>query len=531
MNIFKDKWASDIVVGDIKAPKPSMLGFRNTIVALEMLHNHVKSRSNIVVHCDVDGDGIGCGYCLYKTFMNLNCINNSLFIINKEKEHGISERHVNYFNNSGTHLVIILDSSTNEIELIKQLKCDVLVIDHHEVLHDETIGNTANGKYVIINNMIDNYGGKEITDWLYKNNPNTKEIIEDYIADERMSCGLVLYELLRLYCEAYTKNNLIENLMLYQWVGVTLFTDAILLENDRNQWYIENTVHSLEVESTLQIMLQELNKFRFTVDKNFINFTLGPIINKAIRAGQSGQVLDIVLHRPYDIKQLDPYRVEQEKALENLMGGVQVYNSYALKDITDSDISKNYCGVIATKLADELTKNTVVYKVIDGIAQGSFRGRYSGVDYRKFFADYRQGIYAQGHKPAFGFKVSADILNDLMTGLNSIEPDRNPQYYLTMGNIPQELKGVYHVNSLDNFKRQGLLFKLAMANSKLSSEESLDIVANILDVRLIEQKGKLYIYDVYGLTCKAFTPLTTQYVKVYVEYSKEIELFVREIKQ
>jgi len=42
-----------------------------------------------------------------------------------------------------------------------------------------------------------------------------------------MSCGLTSYELYRLYSVAYKLGPMLENMMLYQWSAVTLFTDAI----------------------------------------------------------------------------------------------------------------------------------------------------------------------------------------------------------------------------------------------------------------------------------------------------------------
>ena len=72
--------------------------------------------------------------------------------------------------------------------------------------------------------------------------------LEKYIGDSDMSCGLVVYEMLRLYCECFNNPKLLENLMLFQWVGVTLLTDVVNTLNRRNQWYLDKTVFGMNME-------------------------------------------------------------------------------------------------------------------------------------------------------------------------------------------------------------------------------------------------------------------------------------------
>ena len=77
-------------------------------------------------------------------------------------------------------------------------------------------------------NTLDNPSSLEIKE-LYKSlNGNTEENqLTSYKSDDRMSCGLVVYELLRIYQYIYHLGDVLENLRLYQWSGVTLFTDSI----------------------------------------------------------------------------------------------------------------------------------------------------------------------------------------------------------------------------------------------------------------------------------------------------------------
>lgn len=209
------------------------------------------------------------------------------------------------------------------------------------------------------------------------------------------------------------------------------------------------------------------------------------------------------------------------------------YSSFIMNDITDltdsdgNEVLPSYSGVIAIKLCSQKRKNCVTYKIVDGLAVGSFRGRYNYTDYRKYFSDYSSDIYAQGHKQAFGFKVKPDVLYSILEKLPEIEKEQSNKFYLTAGDIPDNLHGEYHIDNFDEFKRAGNFWKLAMANSKLSSDESINIVTALTETKLIETRGKLYIYDIMGLKCKAFTQLTTPLVNIYIEYTKEVEIFAK----
>ena len=528
MDVFDYAWGNKVVTGEEKAEKPNLIAFKNSVDALRMLDKHIKAESNIVIHCDVDVDGIGTGYIMGK-FIEYKTGVRPLYIINKDKEHGIQQKHVNYFKNSNIDLMIIVDSSSNEIDTIKQFNCDVLVIDHHEIEHNELLGNTnkENCKYVIVNNTIDNTDIDSIKCWICEYNKDSNENFEIFKAEDRMSCGLVVYELLRLYCEAIGPKMLLENLKLFQWVGVTLFTDAILLNTPRNQWYIENTVHSMDTEITLFNIIKELNSFKQSLDKSTINYTIAPVINKAIRAGHSGEALKSVIMDTKLISTITKYKEDQEAAINIGIKDYKSSDSYVLRDISATEIHKNYTGVIASKLCGDLNKNCAVYRVIDNKAEGSFRGRLQNIDYRKLINEFNENSSAQGHKTAFGFKCNVEDLDTIMSSLTSIESELSSEYILTAGKLNDISPGKFKIDDIEEFKKQGGIWKLGIGNSKVSSDEQILITVSAADAVLFEQKGKLFIYTILGLKCKAFQPITKPIINIYIEYSNQIECYVR----
>lgn len=542
-DFLMDKWELKSVTGDVKPEKPPFCVFNNSVLALKMLKKHVDNNSKMCLHTDVDVDGIGTTYILKKALENFGSTNHIL-LINKDKVHGIQQKHADYFKINPIDLMIITDSSSNEIDIIKQFNCDVLCIDHHELLHGDLCGKCNDGvhDYVIVNNTIGNNNQEQDNLWLRSKNISAFEQLNDYTGDKDMSCGLVVYELLRLYCECFANPKLLENLMLYQWVGITLITDVINTLNERNQWYLDKTSFNMDVEPSLRIMMQAISSFKATLDKSYIGYTFAPLINKAIRAGASNVALSTVINSPSNILNLQQYAKLQQEAIEKVCNVVTINEDTGVRvllprkftqpavslDIGQFEVSPNYSGVIASRLSGDNGKNAAVYIMEDGLCRGSFRGKYKHVDYRDYFEKLSTDVYAQGHPGAFGFRLKEEQLKNLMDNISSIEPTGEERPWLTAGNMQPEEYGKYHITSMDEFKRQGYLWRIAIGNSKVTSNDEINIRVKASDVVLKATKGKLFIYDVLGMECKAFSLLEGNYFNVYAEYTNEINMFIRQ---
>lgn len=554
-DILKEKWELDEIINGTKPEKPSLCIFNNTQKLIEMLIKHIRNNSKIALSTDVDMDGAGCTYILDRTLRSFG-LNKIISVINKEKVHGIKDKYADYFNNRNhIDLLIITDSSSNDTEIIKKFNCDVICIDHHELSHRELYGKVNDGihDFIITNNTIDNDNFEQDKLWLQRLNKEDFKNIEKYHGDDRMSCGLVVYEILRILEIILDKENLLENLMLYQWVGVTLFTDAIDLKTKRNQWYIQNTVMSFNREKTLADIMKVINNYKFNqgygIDKTYIGYTFAPIINKAIRAGASSEALDCILRHPENIENLKKYNEYQEKAINKAIyiynneyePGTELYESSKIKkqfnepqityDISCDNTSPSYNGVIAGRMVSEYNKNAASYIRDGDYAVGSFRGRIQGVDYREHFlktiGTNTNDRFAAGHKTAFGFRLPVNELISIMQDINSSEPLGDVRPFITAGDIPLEKRGTYHITDMDEFKRLGYLWRIAVGNAVVNSQDNIDIVVSAKNVTLDKIVGSTYTYDVLGLKCKAFKQLKGDYFKVYLEYNKDIGFYIK----
>lgn len=557
-DILLNKWKLKSVTGDEKPDKPSLCIFNNTAYAVDLLHKHLEANSRIVFHTDVDVDGVGTTYIIKKALEKLSK-SPHILMINKEKVHGIQQKHVDFFNSRDcADLIIITDSSSNEIDTIKQFNCDVLCIDHHDLINKDLIGTCNDGvhRYVIVNNTIDNTNQNLDIEYLSKFNKKAFENTEPYLGTSAMSCGLVVYELLRVYCLCFYDEKLLENLMLYQWVGITLFTDVIDTLNNRNQWYIDKTIFSMETEEAIKLIISSIENYRLAksgkttsawiktnIDKSYIQYSIAPLINKAIRAGAGSEVVSSVINNPLEISGLHKYDGIQDEMIKRALKIQTVdpdtgdkheldrafTDDYVILNSDEIGTLPNYNGVIASRIAGDNKKNTAVYKILDnGICKGSFRGRYKNVKYRSYFAEYDSNIYAQGHEPAFGFELTKEQLDNIMSNINNIEPEDANKPYITAGNMPESDYGEYHITNIDEFKKQGYIWRLATGNSKVISTDEIYIRVRSNDISLKKNyNNKLYVYDVMGIECKAFEPMIGNYFDIYFEFSKEVNAFIR----
>ena len=511
------------VLGEKDNIEPHMICFRNTDKAIEMLCKHLNTAGAKALHCDIDFDGLGTGHIMHR-FMRMIGMKNIVPCINKERVHGVQEKHIEAFKNNRIELAIILDSSSNDIDIIKQMECDVLIIDHHKMGHDETVGKTAGGTYVIVNNTVDNNDTERINNWAEQLYGGQAICFTNYKADARMSCGLVLYEFLRVFQYVTNMSDIIKKALLYQWAGVTLITDAIELGTKRNQYYIGNTVLAKEIEPSLNNMIETLNSYNRKLTKSFIQYTLAPLFNGAIRCGYSTKALDIILNNTSKAGELASIRIVQRKVVDSNMQGVENYGTFCMKELGDASLAP-YSGLIANKVVTETNKNTIAYNRVGGIIKGSFRGLYSKLNYLQEFVN--NGVFAQGHGAAFGVEGDEERIKLIMSSLYKIENEMDKRQYLTAGPIAEKYRGTHHIDDLGEFKKCGELLRLSVLNSRVSTEEAVSIVLvnNLEEPK--ERKEKCMIYQYEGIDCLAFEEIQSQFIEIYTEFEGQMKFYVR----
>lgn len=498
--LFTDIFANaEYLTGDKKAPKPPLLDVVNDDIATDILLHHLKSKSDIDIHTDVDLDGAGSAKILTEWIrQKYHCLN-TRFFINKERVHGISARHVEYFNQIQSKLVIILDSSSNEIELLSQMYGDVIVLDHHKLQVAETTGKTKTGTWVVVNYM----------------NPDN-----NYKERVSLSAGMEVYEFLRKI-DAKDGTTLLEDKALYQWAVATLFSDHINNDNLRNIYWINKAFTNLYKEPSIKIIFEQLGRQDIYLSKSNIGYTLAPAFNRAVRAGASSEALDYILNNPTQITNLTKYKEVQDSITANFEVGAYDFERYIIKDITYTNVHPNYAGLIATKLLDKYSKTTVVFRNDNGLLCGSFRGKSETFDYCECIAN--MGFFASGHPNAFGFKIPCNYMQSVMETVVSHElAEESP--YLVYGDTQI---GKHNIESLSALRESGNLWKLGVVNSFLTTDVNIVAPSYILKYVRSNNKGTCYTYEIEGLEFTAFQLIVTGQCLLYVEYQDSLKLYVK----
>lgn len=460
-----------------------------------MIYNVLMTGGNVVIHADIDTDGFGSAYVLKKF---INAVSNRVNVVtlaNTVKQHGITEVCIDYINENkdSVDLVVIVDSSTNDINLIKNIKSNVAVIDHHEVLvgTNELTGDTADGKYIICTNML-----------------GTEE-------ESKLSgCGVVYY-VIKYICDVINFDLESLNLNLEQWVGLTLISDVIRLDTRMGQYFIERLYNDNQIELSIRAMMQALGVSK--IDKNLIGYKIAPLINSAIRCGASLQALDIVMCNAQNICDLMKYKEYQSQAVKFISGYGESIESEGLVYMNvrglciPDNLVRNYCGVIAASLSKKYGKSAYVFIDDGDWFRGSFRGISNSEDYRSICE--KAGFNAKGHKAAFGLDIKSNSISDLekVMGSFKFKYDR----FISVGQIDG---GIYHIDSLEQLKKDGNMMLLALANSRLSSNETLELYAE-LDNLECTSRGKAKIYSLCGFELVSFEELKDTKVRIYPEFS------------
>lgn len=501
-----------IILGE-DIPKSDIIHFNNSKLALDIFKAGLIATRNVggkvVILADVDFDGISSFYLMYRLISDEIGKHMILPSINVERIHGINDRFVDSINciNSierKVPLVIIVDSSTNSIDKIRRLKCDVIVIDHHEVEIDnsELSGYTDGGRYVIVNNEV------------------------DHIPD--MSCAEVIYEWIRSCgCEAWLESNKLQS-----WVAVSLFSDIIDADNIRNQWYIQQLVDKMQVETNLASMFKSAYKgSKFC--KSDISFSLVPIVNATIRMGKSIDLLNYVISKPEKISELMINKTKQSEkrdfALANREGRLVEYPDVAYYCLDGLEGMDGFAGLVAIGLQTELKKSIFVYSSNEEGIHGSFRltGVMTTYNFKGKLAE-QEGMTASGHRDAFGFTVSGEnaierLVNKVME-LNANFANSETQ---------RESEVIVSVNSANEFmnlKFNGELNRIAMINARVTTTKQIFIKVpnNSTVVNVSYTKDNKLNVTVFGQKVTAYREFEKDkdYLYLYAEKVSYLNIYV-----
>lgn len=407
---------------------------------VKLLIKHISQNDKIFIQIDSDCDG----YTSAATLINyLNRLfpgfvqNNISYRLHEGKAHGLIYETIP----QDVKLVIAPDSSSNDYEVHKQLAdkgIDVLVIDHHEADHVSEYA-------CIINNQLCDYPTKSLSGvgMVYKFCSYIDELLNASYADDYLdlvALGLIADMMdLRDFETRHLITLGIDQIRNPYFKGMTV-KNAFSLGEEITPFGIAfyiapyiNAVTRCGTQEEKLILFESMLDYKayemIPSTKRGCKGQMEPRVEQACRnstniKNRQGKSRDTSLDLIEKI-------IKEQKLLDNKIIIVKLEAKYS--------IDKNLTGLVATKIANEYQRPTLILnesKTKDGklIWEGSGRNcnQSDFNNFRMFLEDSCYVEYAEGHEGAFGVGILDEDLPHLINYSNSIlaNYDFTPKYFV-----------------------------------------------------------------------------------------------------
>lgn len=449
----------------------------NIAEGVKMLIRHIAAGNKIFLQIDSDADG----YTSSAFFINyLNSLfpgyvqNNISYRVHEGKQHGLILETIP----EDVKLVIAPDSSSNDYEVHQELHkmgIDVLVIDHHEA---EKISEYA----CIINNQLCDYPTKSLS-----------------------GVGMV-YK----FC-SYIDNLLsIKNAdQFLDLVALGLIADVMLMKDFETKHLIHKGLETITNPFFRGMTIKNEFSLCGNITPFGVAFYIAPYINAVTRCGTEEEKL-LLFESMLDFKAYEQIpstkrgfkgtfesRVEQAcrtcTNIKNRQGKIRDANLAIIEEIIQKDnllknqiliiridaehaIDKNLTGLVATKIANEYQKPTLILNETHQIetdekgeiisdtlvwaGSGRIFSQSNFTTFKDFLEESNYFEFAQGHQGAFGCAIKDENICIFTEFANRelVNFDFSPKYYIDLEYSAKYITvaDVMNLASFDNLWGQGV---------------------------------------------------------------------------
>jgi single-stranded-DNA-specific exonuclease len=358
---------------------------KNIEIACNRITETIDTGQKITISYDSDMDGVSAGTIMYKYLINLTR-NVHIAYHQRSDGHGVG----NQFEmiDDDTSLLIIVDSSTNDVEACKELTkkgIDIVILDHHDVEKENP--------YAIIVNP-------QQSDCRYPN----KNI-----------CGAgVTYKALQVLDDLNNSDYADDNICL---VGIGTVADVMDLSVLENRRLVMKAVQNFN-NIGLIALLKKLKVNKATPTS--FGFSIAPQLNGVMRMNNIELAINLLLAEDEDeikslIKAIVTLNEEKKRKEQEL---INMYKSSIIDDCKfvfaiGEESSKSFNGSVAQNLLSEYNKPSLVLRSFDGKLSGSFRG-----EIKSFLENSGLVISVAGHQGAGGVELLEENLEELKTYIN-----------------------------------------------------------------------------------------------------------------
>ncbi|PGO60613.1 single-stranded-DNA-specific exonuclease RecJ [Priestia megaterium] len=407
----------------------------------------IAGKERIVISYDPDADGITANTIMFRYLKNYT--DNVDYIYGERGDgHGITEQLTADFDKDmnpkraelnkenrrkvkEADLLILIDSSSNDVEMCKAIKgmgVDVIVIDHHAI-------EEKNPHVLMVNPQQD--------DCEYPN--------------KQLSGAGVVFKVLEVMEDTLGQVDIWQFIDL---VAVGIYADVMRVDVPENRYLILHGLRNMTNTGLVRILKGgKANLLKLTCSD--IGFTIAPLINGVARMDEIKLAIDILLEdddkvcmklRRDMVKVNDERKLKQKEIVKQYMSKVD--DSKKVLIVTDEQSSKGFNGIVAQQLSERYGRPAIVGRIHNGVLSGSFRS-YNGFKFKKFLQQFPNEIEALGHEGAGGIIISESLVGELeayierhMPSLEDTEPTVIYDLEMHVNEINEYIEAVQRFNIL-----------------------------------------------------------------------------------
>ncbi|MDR4507276.1 MAG: single-stranded-DNA-specific exonuclease RecJ [Candidatus Brocadiaceae bacterium] len=373
----------------------------------------VRNGEKIVIYGDYDVDGLTATALMYRCLKLLGA-HVSYYIPGRlEEGYGLNEDAIKKLKEDGAHVILTVDCGTTscaEADIARTLGIDLIITDHHQP-------------------------GPEIPNAFALVNPKLTNDLSDFNALSGVGIAFKLAWAIGQHFSPQKKvSKEFKDFLLSSMGLVALGTIADVVplvdENRILTKYGLSALQSTEIPG-LQALLDIAALSNVDLEAFHVGFRLGPRINAPGRVGNARVVVEM-LTTPCKERALEivNFMEQENKRRQDIQADIlvaareKVLNDINLNETTtivlaDQGWHPGVVGIIASKIAEEFNRPTVMIAIMDDIGHGSARSIPSFHMLEALESCKSLLISAGGHARAAGLKIHPEKIDEFRTLLNT----------------------------------------------------------------------------------------------------------------
>ncbi len=315
--------------------------------------------------------------------------NTSCVYHQRSQGHGISVQVIP----EDINLLIVVDSSTNEVEKCKELSennIEIIILDHHPKMVD-------NPYAIIVNPQLDNYPNKSISGAgvVFK----TCQVLDDLLDVN--------------YAQQFI-----------DLAGIGMYADVMSMAVPENRYLVYQALKNIS-NPGIKAIIQK-NKVN-TINSETISYKIAPVINASARMDKIEKIIELLLEDDYDkclllakecVALNEERKKLQAKLYKKVKDRIDPSHNIIIVRTTDKDkIEKGFNGLLATQISEKYKKPVLVVKDNEGMCAGSGRG-IGDVQLKEILNDTKLFKSLEGHSSAFGCEFNQDNIEGIYNYLD-----------------------------------------------------------------------------------------------------------------